>query len=317
MLRAAKKASLFLTEFLRDALLYIRYCGVSPFQDVGACRSYKIVIESHAIEKGLALPAPRNLFGRGKLSYIMGAIKRYDFTRSRFPIEMAAGALGAYTRFHGEQNIADPLLVEVDEAIRSLASDRMIAPTGGVRVVPDKIPDGTSAIETRFSCRTFAPYRLLRDEIERIVAMAQRAPSQCNRQATKIYIFQSRSQIDRLLALQAGAAGFAHTVSNLAVISSELVAWGGAQQRNQPYVDGGLFSMAFLLACQDQGYATCPLNLAITHKTENAIRSVAQIPAGERLIMMVAFGTPLRDKPLRAAASPRRPLAEILQIEQT
>jgi nitroreductase len=105
--------------------------------------------------------------------------------------------------------------------------------------------------------------------------------------------------------------------SNLALISSELVAWGGAQQRNQPYVDGALFSMTFLLACQGEGYATCPSNLAITHKTENAIRSVAQIPAGEHLIMMIAFGKPPRDQTLKAAASPRRPLVEILKIEQT
>ena len=40
-----------------------------------------------------------------------------------------------------------------------------------------------------------------------------------------------------LLDLQGGARGFAETVPTLFVITSEITAWGGPQQRNQPYVD--------------------------------------------------------------------------------
>lgn len=311
MQKRLRKVCWFLSEFLKDAFFYLRYCGVSPLSDSGASRSYKLIIESHAIEKGLSLPTPRRLFGKAKLSYILGEIA--DRTSSKFAVDMATGALSGYKRLH--EGISDPILAQIDAVLEQTTNLAEPIANAGIRIVPREHPDGASLLERRFSCRMFDRYDVPRRDIEQIVALAQWAPSQCNRQATKVYVFQNRSRIDRLLELQAGAAGFGHTVNNLAIVSSELSAWGGAQQRNQPYVDGGLFSMAFLLACQERGYVACPLNLAVTHGVEKEIRSVGGIPSGERLVMMIAFGKPASDGELRAASSPRRPLMEVLTVE--
>ncbi|PPQ16840.1 hypothetical protein CV770_24220 [Bradyrhizobium sp. AC87j1] len=315
MQSSLSKISLFLSEFMKDALLYARYCGVSPFRDVGSSGSYKLVIESHAIEKGLSLPRPRKLFGRAKISYIVGELRRTTRGNSNFSVQMAAGALLGYKQLHVEQAVSDPILVDIEAALRDATHQKELISNPGTRIITPEHPGGESVLEARFSCRMFDQYRVPRADIEKIVSAAQRAPSQCNRQATKVYVFQSRSKIERLLELQGGAAGFGHLVNNLAIVSSELSAWGGAQQRNQPYVDGGLFSLAFLLACQERGYVACPLNLAVRHRVEHEIRSVGGIPAGERLIMMIAFGKPVSDESIRAAASPRRPLSEVLVVE--
>jgi len=316
MRRSLSKALLFFSEFVKDAVLYSRYCGVSPFRDVGTSRSYKLVIESHAIEKGLSLPEPRPFFGKAKLAYIVGELGRSNRPISKFAVYMAAGALSGYKQFHLERGVSDPVLSQIDTALQNAAKQSEPLATAGTRMIHhDQLKRGSS-LETRFSCRMFDQHQVSRRDLEEIVSLAQRAPSQCNRQATKVYIFQTRRKIDQLLALQGGASGFGHMVTNLAIVSSELSAWGGAQQRNQPYVDGGLFSMAFLLACQERGYVACPLNLAVTHAVESDIRSVGGIPLGERLIMMIAFGRPTTEEVVRAAGSPRRPLNEVLTVDQ-
>ncbi|WP_374120414.1 hypothetical protein [Mesorhizobium onobrychidis] len=76
-----------------------------------------------------------------------------------------------------------------------------------------------------------------------MVRLAQGAPSQCNMQATRVYLYQGRHQIDQILALQGGARGFSQSISNLAIVTSDTRAWRGSNQRNQIYVDGALFLM--------------------------------------------------------------------------
>lgn len=145
--------------------------------------------------------------------------------------------------------------------------------------------------------------------INAAVEQAQSAPSQCNRQATKAHFFQSPDQIAALLRLQGGSAGFSDTVGNLFVITSDVLAWGGPQQRNQLYVDGGLFSMTLMLAFHGLGLASCPLNLAVTNAVERRIKRTGGIPSNERIIMMIAVGKAVKAG-RKAAKSPRRPLSE-------
>ena len=91
------------------------------------------------------------------------------------------------------------------------------------------------------------------------------------------------------------------------------MAWGGPQQRNQLYVDGGLFSMNLMLAAHGLGLASCPLNLAVTNDVERRIKQAGGIPANERVIMMIAVGVPVTEG-RKAAKSPRRALSEILTV---
>ena len=95
----------------------------------------------------------------------------------------------------------------------------------------------------------------------------------------------------------------------------EIYAYGfrNAHRLSWDLEDGALFAMCLMFACRSMGWGACPLNLAIDHKTETAIRRAGGIPAGERLIMMIAFGEPLAPE-TRVAFSPRRPAAEIATL---
>jgi nitroreductase len=313
--KLVKVAGIF-SEALRDAALFLRFNSYSPFADKSKRAFYKIIIEAHTIEKGLSLQQPRLLFGKDKVRFVMNALSRYDIGHSPVPAHMSLGALEAYLNFHTRAGATDPLLDEISAYLKQWET-RLPKPwKGGTR---DYSFDGQPAgdlqqlIASRSSVRTLRNAPIDADRILEVIALAQQAPSQCNRQATRVHTYQDPALIRELLALQGGSRGFAESVGNLFVVSSEICAWGGPGQRNQAYVDGALFAMCLLLACRSMGWGACPLNLAIDHRTESAIRRAGGIPDGERLILMIAFGEPSAPE-TKVAFSPRRPPAEIATL---
>ncbi|MBT0958238.1 nitroreductase family protein [Alphaproteobacteria bacterium KMM 3653] len=309
---------MFLSEFFSDMAVYMRYSGVSPMQDETKRRYYKILIEAHALEKGLSLQNPRALFGRDKIDFLMREVKRYDTSFSVFPVEMVIGAFETYIKMHKDLGVANEMLDDMEKFCSEQLAAFELTTSGGLRHFETayKKSDMTPAsfLTSRFSNRAMSKEKLGVDAICEVVKIAQAAPSQCNRQASQVHFFQDQAQIDELLQLQGGANGFSQDVGNLFVISCDLSAWGGAQQRNQVFVDGSLFSMALIYALHAAGIAACPLNLAVRSKKEKTIKRVAGIPQDQRLIMMIAAGKALGQGGYKAAASPRRPSEEVLHI---
>ncbi len=309
----------FVQEYSQDMYYYMKYNSSSPLVDKQRRLFYQIIIETHTVEKGLSLPAPRSLFGREKLKIIMRQLRRYASSYSLFPVQMACGAFTDYVQFHRDQGINDQCLAELEDAVSDSGGSIVGPRTERILGILEEAEESSETYRaaklllTRTSWRAFEstplPAALVRD----IVRIAQACPSQCNRQATKVHFFQDRAKIDALLRLQKGASGFSGDVGNLFVVTSDLSAWGGAKQRNQLYVDGALFAMSLLLACNAAGVASCPLNLAVSNTFERKIKQVGCIPSNERLIVMVAAGYP-QGNGFRPARSPRRNLSEILRF---
>jgi nitroreductase len=310
-----KVAGIF-SEAFRDAVLFLRFNSYSPFVDPSRRAFYKILIEAHTIEKGLSLPNPKPLFGRDKIRFVMNALSRYDIRHSPIPAHMSLGALDAYVNFHAKAGLSDPLLDEISGYLKAWEAKLPRPWKGGTRdysFLGQPLNNLQQLMASRSSIRTMRSTPLHPDRILEAIALAQLAPSQCNRQSSRVHAYQDPALIQQLLSLQGGSRGFAETVGNLFVVSSEICAWGGPGQRNQAYVDGALFAMCLMFACRSMGWGACPLNLAIDHKTEAAIRRTGGIPAGERLIMMIAFGEPVAPD-TKVAFSPRRPAAEIATL---
>lgn len=302
------------SEFARDSVLFLRFNSYSPLVSRSRRDFYRIIIEAHTIEKGLSLRDPRFLFGRDKIRFVMSALTRFDIKESTLPVHMVLGALESYLDFHLKYGVSDGLLEDIEKFLKEWGNTLPKPWRGGVRQYSFDVSsiDGMRGlIESRSSIRTFNGRKVDRDAILKVIALAQNSPSQCNRQASLVHVYQEREVIDKLLALQGGSRGFSESVGNLFVVTSEVCAWGGAGQRNQLYIDGALFSMCLIFACRSMGWGSCPLNLAVTHSVENSVRLLGNIPSGERLIMMIAFGESV-DCQTKVAYSPRRVIDEIV-----
>lgn len=307
-----KTVLIYLINSLWDFVRGLKHNYNSPLEAGPKRLYYQIVIVSHTIEKGLSLENPRPGFGKQKIEQLIGLMDRYDGSLGDFPMGMARGALSKYVSHHRDLGIQDPVVDRVEAYVEASRAKVQCLETGGLKLI-DGAVTGQGALDRRFSCRAYAMQKVAESQVREIVARAQRAPSQCNRQSTRVHCYQEPADIRRLLTLQGGSAGFVESVPNLFVVTSELAAWGGPGQRNQAYVDGSLFAMCLMLACVDAGLQCCPLNLAKTNRAEMALARAAGIPVDQRLIMMIAFGR-CDLEPMKAAASPRLAPDEVLTL---
>lgn len=302
-------------EYFFDFSRALIWSKASPFCPKQKQLYYDILLLAHTVEKGLSIPKPRERFGRDKITKLLSYLSEYNDTWEKFPLEKSFGCLKAYFDWHTNRGIDLEDLGVLIENFISRCINLQIEAKGGVKeIVNAEITDNSEIeifLKARFSCRRFLPKPVDKELLHRIIKVAQRTPSQCNRQSGRIHYYSDRAQIDRLLKLQGGAEGFRESVYNLFVISSEISAWSGFKARNQAYVDGALLAMQVLNACQAIGLGACPLNLAVSNKRELAICSAGDISKGERLIVMIAFGFPEQIN-LVAARSERIPTQKLL-----
>ena len=284
-------------EYMRDFARMIKWSKASPFCPEAIKLKYEILLLAHTVEKGLSSFKPRPKFGFSKISALLGWLSSYKSDWDRFPLEKSYGCLLAYVKWHDEIGVEiGPIRKEIENFF-----DRCqvlgVVPKGGVKVldVSNLAPNPVAQqfLLSRFSSRRYADVIIPSELIDGIVAIARRAPSQCNRQSVRLHYYARPEQIDALLKLQGGAEEFRASVKNLFVVTSEISGWSGYKARSQAYVDGALVAMQVLNACQALGFAACPLNLAISNRREGEICLVGNISQGERLILMIAFGYPL------------------------
>jgi nitroreductase len=165
---------------------------------------------------------------------------------------------------------------------------------------------------SRHSVRNFALKEVDINLIEQAVEMAQRSPSVCNRQSSKVYVFSEEHQKKKVLSCQNGNRGFGDQASNVLIITSDLQNFASVGERNQSWIDGGMYAMSLVYALHSLGLGTCCLNWSVEYQVDQQLRQVAGIGDSEVVIMMVAVGHLPNE--LMVAQSPRKAVNEILNV---
>jgi nitroreductase len=148
--------------------------------------------------------------------------------------------------------------------------------------------------------------------IEQSISAAQLSPSACNRQPWVVHIYRDPAMIKQLLALQNGNAGFGHRLSTLLVVTADSTSFFDASERNQAFVDAGLFTMSLILALQSRGLGSCCLNWCVTPDTDEEAHELGGIPRSHRIIMYLAVGYP--EPQGLVPRSPRRALDSVICV---
>ena len=99
-----------------------------------------------------------------------------------------------------------------------------------------------------------------------------KAPSACNRQSCKVYFYKDKNVNEELGIIIAGNTGFDWEVQKYIVVTSDISAFYDPFERNQVYVDGGIFTMALVEALHYYGIASCILQNG-EYKERNLILS--------------------------------------------
>ncbi|MBY8967719.1 nitroreductase family protein, partial [Algiphilus sp. NNCM1] len=125
--------------------------------------------------------------------------------------------------------------------------------------------------------------------LDKAYEVSMKTPSVCNRQATRVYQITDSEKIKAALSIQGGFHGYAMPPV-LLLVTSDIRAFMNNGERNEPFVDGGLFSMSLLYALEAYGLAACPLNAMFSLSQDRQTRALLNMPDYELPVMYIAVG---------------------------
>jgi nitroreductase len=285
-----------LREFILDARRYAKISTptmVSYDQLSGLALECHATKEYHRIEKGLSLRNPRNPFGAEPQSRLQMMLAGRPREESHDFLRFSREAIIALDQWNSAEIVSDTLTRNGEELKR---------PSLAIQTLRD-------FFATRRSIRSFDPSRdVAVESVIEGVQMAQGTPSVCNRQSGRVHYYVGKD-VQSVLALHNGSGGFRDEVPAVLVVTVDSRLFSGTGERNQRWVDGGLFAMTLVWALHGLGLGTCMLNWSRSNSDSEALRSKASIPSEEDIIALIAVGHPAPG--FRYARSPRRPLSTI------
>lgn len=270
----------------------------------------------HIVEKGLTMPEPRPGFGKQVVQDLAKVIFRYDkmgLPTDAMEFRQSVSVLKEYAEMHAK--LSYKLDAEVSDALSTIIANYPDVVGERQQKVSrddyfkDKNKSFDAFCRSRYSVRSFSqnevPIPVLYDCIE----LAQKSPSFCNRQPTRVHIVKSPEKKAQLMAIQNGNRGFGHLAETLLVISSVISTTKDIHERNENHLNAGLFSMTLLNALHFNSIGACSLNWSVLEDREIEIRKILTIPENEIVIMIIACGY-LPDE-IALASSPRKTAIEI------
>ncbi|TYP69129.1 nitroreductase family protein [Paenibacillus methanolicus] len=278
-----------------------------------------LIFYYHKIEKGLSLPKPRVGFAKQHVLYLFDELEAY---RQKYGWDnvskVTLNTLDSYVEFNRAHDFEMPEMTGRLQALKNTLSKEVNETTGGgVReITRDDLEKSKinfkEFVFSRYSIRNFKPGEVSIELIQEAISIAQKTPSVCNRQSAKVYVFCGDEIKKNVLKYQNGNAGFGGTADKILIVSMDMRDFRGVIERNQYFIDGGMYAMSLIYALHSLGVGTCPLNLSITHDIETGLKKTAQIPDSEKLIMMIAVGH-VPDN-LKVAYSHRREASEVMKV---
>jgi nitroreductase len=256
----------------------------------------QITKDYHRVEKGLTLPSPKRPFGADVQRRLERDIARYESQADHSPtvVDYGRSALRALDAWNTRGERIDwEQLVKVRSTFAGLRAST-----------------AEEFFSSRSSVRNFDPQPVRRSVVSEAVQLALNAPSVCNRQAWGVWYSLDRGTVDSILRHQNGNAGFRSSVPCVLIVTVDARFFAGAAERNQRWVDGGLFAMSLVWALHALGVASCMLNWSMTNDDTRTLRTALGMPDHLDVITMIAVGYPAETSVV--ARSPRRGIAAVL-----
>lgn len=282
----------------------------------------RLMFHAHAIEKGLSRLDFRGGFGKisvPALAREMNAWLNAGWDPHDTFFVTATSVMQAYFERHRQINVdvsdfralfGAPALAQIKAA--GAAEGGVLEAAADRETVPDVNPNNRflNVVYGRRSIRDFTAKPVGEADIARAVQLAMQAPSVCNRQAGRVHVFSDPVRIQAAIDIQGGFGGY-KTPPRLLLVTANLSAFLFATERNQAFVDGGLFMMGLLLGLQHVGLGSCPLNTAMSTEREMTLRKLLDIPDNEIFISFVAAGH--YDSKILTPRSRRIGVAEVMR----
>ncbi|WP_147677613.1 nitroreductase family protein [Algibacter pacificus] len=258
----------------------------------------KIIRRYHVIEKGLTMPDTRLGFGKDRLIKLIENCIDYveKYGTEDIQIKHAISVILEYEFFHRAMNfqLDDNLIYEINrvknlEVTSNISEQRKESKDSYFKYTNSSFKEFALS---RSSIRNFTEEEVSLDVIKNALELAQSAPSACNRQCWRTYVFTNKNKMNEILKVQGGNRGFGHLANKLIVIASDMSMFTNGDERNQVYVDGGIYAMNLLYALHYNNLAACILNCSNSVEKDLKLRQMCQIKDSEVFVAMIICGHP-------------------------
>nr|WP_255682265.1 nitroreductase family protein [Luteimonas sp. BDR2-5] len=217
-----------------------------------------------------------------------------------------------YLEAHGADLDSGLTALEVvDPALKDGSESFVAAGTKVIRRV-DKLSNSSKGFyhlaQGRSSIREFSGDPIDLEKVNDCLRNAAKTPSVCNRQGWSVYVVTNKDKMRDLLRLQRGFKGYPVLPECVLVVVVTNNAFLSPVERNEAFVDGGLFSMSVLYGLEYEGLAAVPLNAMMNSRDERDIRNLVEVDNSEQIIMFIAVGA-FKDETV-VPISDRKPLSD-------
>jgi nitroreductase len=304
--------------FLYDYYKWLKYSLSINADNSSGKQKAILLMNLHALEKGLSFKKAKSGFGREKVLLLL---KQTDNHLKNNGIDsLGLAALGVLQQYiHHPQSYKEEYIVKQFHVLLDkyeVCADALI---GGVKPVNKESvsSDLTYAqlyhfASVRHSVRNFSDEEVTEEQVLRAVKFAQTAPSVCNRQTARVHVF-SKDSFEPIVNAQLGDQGWVKNANKLFIITTDLNYFGSTYERNQAYIEGGLFSMQFVMGLHAQGIASCCKMYIRSPLNDKNIYKATGIKENEVPIMLILAGH-YESETIKVPYSFRFPVQDIVKF---
>lgn len=282
-----------------------------------------ITKEYHSIEKGLSNISFRIGFGQVNLPKLVDSLliyydKGYDKSHTAFITGLAV--INAYIERHASMNNLDSELKSFLKSIELKINHIQYNLKGSIRggmleisktfLLKKSISNFGELALNRYSIRDYSKESVDISIINNALEISSKTPSVCNRQDWHSLVISDKDLIRNVLSIQKGLTGQGSNISYLLVICADNNNFVDYKERNQGFIDGGMFSMSLIYSLTALGVATCPLNANLSIRDEKKVRKLLSLKQNLSLIMFISVGHYLEIN--RVPVSQRYRLSELV-----
>lgn len=256
-----------------------------------------LTVAYHIIEKGLTMPEPRPGFGKAVVLSLCNMVFSYDkkgYPRDNISFVQAVSVLHEYQLFHKAieytpDSEVSTALSRVLEMFPDLKGEKQLRLSS-----KDFFANADQPFDkfcrSRYSVRHYAGKDIPLPVLYECIDLAQRSPSFCNRQPSRVHIVKSARKKQAILGIQNGNRGFGHLANTLLVITSSVSMTKDIHERHENHLNSGMFCMTLLNALHFHKIGACSLNWSVARQQDISIRKLLHIPDNEVVVLVISCG---------------------------
>lgn len=253
---------------------------------------------AHVLEKAMSrvdFEAGHNFFRLEQIANLIGQYKEKNYDRNSFAYRYAISSVKEYILLHEDYGYSTSEIKTVlgDDYDTITGSAEKIAGYKNISLASKRDNESINFYQlqkNRYSVREFGSKKIDKNKVKKAIDLAMKAPSVCNRQPVRLYNITNAEKISKLLEIQGGFGGYS-APDALLLITVDTRNYVGEHERNQGFIDGGVYAMSLLLSLEYYGIAACPLHAMFMPEQDEQIKEIIDIKTPEYLIMFIAIGS--------------------------